>query len=133
MAERRPLRAGIALVENADPQKVEAFIRQATPPARNDSPMVAPPSAPVTNEIGRQDVMANTEPVRSARRERRSRPTPAMPIGLIPVTIRLRPEIAAALKRASLERQLAGENIRTQQEIVETALEPWLRSEGVLE
>jgi len=49
------------------------------------------------------------------------------------VTVRLRPELAVALKRASLERQLAGEELFTQQEIVEQALEPWLREEGYLD
>jgi hypothetical protein len=48
------------------------------------------------------------------------------------VTVRLRPEIAGALKRASLERQLAGEAPFTQQDLVEQALEPWLRTEGYL-
>ena len=48
------------------------------------------------------------------------------------MTVRLRPEIAVALKRASLERQLAGEELFTQQDIVEQALEPWLRQEGLL-
>ena len=38
-------------------------------------------------------------------------------------------EAAAALKRASLERQLAGEETYTQQDLVELALEPWLKSE----
>ncbi|MDX1926257.1 MAG: hypothetical protein SFV81_07060 [Pirellulaceae bacterium] len=54
------------------------------------------------------------------------------PVGLIPVTVRLRPDVAGALKRASLERELSGEAIFTQQDIVEQVLEPWLRSEGFL-
>jgi hypothetical protein len=54
------------------------------------------------------------------------------PVGLIPVTIRLRPEIAGALKRASLERQLEGEEVFTQQDLVEQALEPWLSTQGYL-
>lgn len=54
------------------------------------------------------------------------------PVGLIPVTVRLRPDVAGALKRASLERELSGEAIFTQQDIVEQALEPWLRREGFL-
>ncbi len=58
--------------------------------------------------------------------------TSIAPIGLIPVTVRLRPELAGALKRASLERQLAGEESYTQQELVEQALEPWLTSRGYL-
>jgi hypothetical protein len=53
-------------------------------------------------------------------------------VGLIPVTVRLRPEIAGALKRASLERELEGESIYTQQELVEQVLGPWLQSQGYL-
>ncbi len=52
---------------------------------------------------------------------------------LVPVTVRLRPEIASALKRASLERQLNGVSTFTQQDIVEEALLPWLRAEGLLD
>lgn len=63
---------------------------------------------------------------------KRVKPSKVTPIGLIPVTVRLRPEIAGALKRASLERQLQGEELYTQQDIVEQALEPWLREEGYL-
>ena len=47
--------------------------------------------------------------------------------------MRLKPEIAGALKRASLERQLAGEELFTQQDIVENLLEPWLHDQGYLE
>ncbi len=54
------------------------------------------------------------------------------PVGLVPITVRLRPQIAGALKRASLERELQGEELHTQQEIVSRALEPWLRNEGFL-
>ena len=55
-----------------------------------------------------------------------------LPVGLIPVTVRLRPQIAGGLKRASLERQLQGEEVYTQQDLVEQVLEPWLRSQGYL-
>ena len=65
-------------------------------------------------------------------RSRRKSPGIA-PVGLIPVTVRLRPELAGALKRASLERQLAGEEAYTQQELVEQALEPWLKSLGYID
>jgi hypothetical protein len=54
------------------------------------------------------------------------------PIGLVPVTVRLSPELAGALKRASLERQLNGVSTFTQQEIVQHLLEPWLKKEGYL-
>lgn len=66
-------------------------------------------------------------------RHRRTKSTGVAPVGLIPVTVRLRPELAGALKRASLERQLQGDELFTQQELVEQALEPWLRSEGYLD
>lgn len=49
------------------------------------------------------------------------------PIGMIPITVRLPPELAAALKRASLERQLAGADLCTQQDLVARALELWFR------
>ena len=54
------------------------------------------------------------------------------PIGLIPVTVRLRPEIAGGLKRASLERQLARAEYFSQQEIVERCLRIWLEQNGYL-
>jgi hypothetical protein len=54
------------------------------------------------------------------------------PVGLIPVTVRLRPAIAGALKRASLQRELEGQEIFSQQALVEQLLEPWLQDEGYL-
>ena len=62
-----------------------------------------------------------------------SPPTPlpttnnTFPVGLIPITVRLSPEIAGALKRISLERQLARADYFSQQEIVERALKAWLQ------
>jgi hypothetical protein len=47
-----------------------------------------------------------------------------------PVTTRIRADFATALKRASLERQLAGTTPNTLQEILEEALEPWLKTHG---
>lgn len=50
--------------------------------------------------------------------------------GRIPVTTRCRPEVASALKRASLQRQLAGVEPYYVQDIMEEALEAWLRDKG---
>ncbi|MGL4552756.1 MAG: hypothetical protein ACRC33_16395 [Gemmataceae bacterium] len=50
--------------------------------------------------------------------------------GRLPLTTRLRGDYAAALKRASLERQLAGQEPNTLQDILEEALGPWLRANG---
>ena len=62
----------------------------------------------------------------------KSRPSRVQPVALVPVTIRLRPELAGALKRASLERQLTGDPVFTQQDMVEEALTPWLKKAGFL-
>ncbi len=105
--ERRPLATAMQGIPNADPAAVRQFVTQErTPPTLNMSP---------TQAGGRQ-----------------ASSTVLTPVGLIPVTVRLRPALAGALKRASLERQLAGEEVFTQQELVEQALEPWLRSLGYL-
>ena len=46
--------------------------------------------------------------------------------GRVPLTTRCRPELASALKRASLKRQLEGKEPFHIQEIIEAALEKWL-------
>jgi len=56
---------------------------------------------------------------------------PSVPsIVRVPFTTRLRADFAAALKRASLERQLSGTTPNTLQDILEEALEPWLTVNG---
>ncbi len=124
MAERRPLTAGLTVVPpGADPDAVKAFVTQERRPegiheeARAQSERTA-------------DASFDADEYRTPRK-RKGRKSP-VPVGLIPVTVRLKPEFAAALKRASLERQLAGEEIFTQQDLVEIALEPWLKKEGFL-
>ena len=54
-------------------------------------------------------------------------------IGRVPLTTRVRSDFATALKRASLQRQLDGVSPNTLQDILEEALEPWLRSNGYLQ
>lgn len=49
-----------------------------------------------------------------------------------PLTSRLRMDVADALKRASLERQLSGETPSAVQDILEDALIPWLEKHGYL-
>ena len=53
-------------------------------------------------------------------------------VGRVPVGARMRTEIAAGLKRASLERQLQGIQPNSVQEILEEALELWLHKHGYL-
>lgn len=49
-----------------------------------------------------------------------------------PISTRIRADYATALKRASLERQLQGVEPNTLQDILEQAIEPWLRTNGYL-
>ena len=49
-----------------------------------------------------------------------------------PISTRIRADFAQALKRASLERQLSGTEPNTLQDILEEAIEPWLKSHSYL-
>jgi hypothetical protein len=53
-------------------------------------------------------------------------------INRVPISTRMREDFADALKRASLERQLERVEPNTLQEILEEAVEPWLKSHGYL-
>ena len=123
--ERRSLTAAVSAIPSADPQAVHDFIVQEsrTTPADASRQRLSQPPAP----------FAQPSATVPSARQRRSKSAGVTPVGLIPVTVRLRPELAGALKRASLERQLQGDELFTQQELVERALEPWLRSEGYLD
>ena len=50
----------------------------------------------------------------------------------VPISTRMRSDLATALKRASLERQLNRVEPNTLVEILEEAVEPWLRQHGYL-
>lgn len=54
------------------------------------------------------------------------------PMARMPLTTRIRADLAHALKRASLERQLHNVAPNSVQDILEAALEPWLRAHGYL-
>lgn len=54
------------------------------------------------------------------------------PVARSPISTRIRADFATALKRASLERQLKGIEPSTLQDILEEAIEPWLKSNGCL-
>ena len=56
--------------------------------------------------------------------------TPA--IAKSPISTRIRTDFALALKRASLERQLNGIEPNTLQDILEQAIEPWLKTNGYM-
>lgn len=59
--------------------------------------------------------------------------TPTTPtVARSPFSTRLRTDFTVALKRASLERQLRGIEPHTLIDILEQAIEPWLKSNGYL-
>lgn len=106
MAERRPLIAGIKPAGDVSPALEKQFVYgekgEGEKPAR----------LPATEE--------GTKPPAKGRD----------PVGRVPLTTRVRGDYAAALKRASLERQLNGQFPNTLQDILEEALGPWLRDHG---
>lgn len=117
MKERRSLVEGL----RADPemQKVEeAFVFGAKrkpdvanePVAQPHVPTVVTPQEPTTPAADRSIL-------------------PQMDLR-VPVTTRCRPEVASAIKRASLQRQLAGVEPFYVQDIMEEALEQWLKGNG---
>ena len=109
--------------EKLDPAVVESFVKHGTaaavepPVAEAKTPRAAPPrSAPESTQ----------EPAENGKT------AAVMTPGLIPVNVRVRPDIARALQTATLDRQLRGIEPHTKREIVEQALEAWLRKNGYL-
>jgi hypothetical protein len=89
-----------------------------------------------------EDFVFNNKP-KSSPAARHQPPAPVTDIGegkartgstvsRVPFTTRLRTDYSTALKRASLERQLKGVFPNTLQDMLEEALQPWLRSNGYL-
>ncbi|MBN9518200.1 hypothetical protein J0H58_06730 [bacterium] len=129
-----------------DPDAARAFVVQERP-----KPEVKPPPVRVVSEKAQPQQAADddVEEQEEAAGEGRRTTAPRKPTKpsaakrphaqrllatlLVPVTVRLRPEIASALKQASLQRQLNGIETYTQQDIVEEALVPWLQAEGLLD
>jgi hypothetical protein len=143
MAERRPLATPFANSPDADPETIRNFVKQEP---REPAPVAAPVVEPVAERsqqavrVVQQNERAAPEPRQPAEqrmspltRTKKKRASSITPVAPVPVTVRLKPEIAGALKRASLERQLAGEELFTQQDIVENLLEPWLHDQGYLD
>ena len=110
MAERRSLVEGIKPAVVIDRKAEEQFVFSNK--AKTDQP-ATPPIAPSPSTEAR-DARGQGSVTRA------------------PFTTRLRADFAEALKRASLERQLNKQFPNTLQDILEEALEPWLRSNGYI-
>jgi hypothetical protein len=110
MKERRTLVDGINPVDRTiEEQFVYASKAKPTTPGTAE-----PPSAPVSTPI--EHVAVDNASAGSR----------------LPLSTRIRSDYAIALKRASLERQLSGVRPSTLQDILEEALEPWLRKHGYI-
>jgi hypothetical protein len=105
MAERRPLIDGLKKPSPpVDPSREKEFVYTAKQPAAGDAP-------------------GSTKPVGTSRGNTQAK---------LPISTRIRADFATALKRASLERQLEGVEPNTLQDILEEAIEPWLRTHHYL-
>jgi hypothetical protein len=102
MAERRTLTEGLKATPRIDPSVAKEFILSGKGTG-DPRPVEAAPAA-----------------------------TPAPVVNRAPISTRVRADMAAALKRASLERQLKGVEPNTLQDILEEAIEPWLKANGYL-
>lgn len=89
---------------------------------------VKPPAPPVDPKAEKDFVFQN-----KAQGEGASAPSTTTPvIPRSPLSTRIRTDFAKALKHASLDRQLKGVEPYTISDILEQALEPWLKSNGYL-
>jgi hypothetical protein len=109
MMGRRSLAEGLKTGGGLDPALEEAFVYRDKGKATNPEPPPAP-----------------------AAEGRDGKGQSASQVGRVPLTIRFRSDFAAVLKRASLQRQLDGVTPHTLQDILEEALEPWLKNNGYL-
>jgi hypothetical protein len=112
----------------ADRQKEKAFVyadadrpdeEKPRPPKRKPEPKARPKEKPTEKREGEEPIPVPATPMSAA-------------TGRMPLTTRIRIDFGTALKRASLERQLSGEKPNTVQDILEEALEPWLKAKGFL-
>lgn len=100
-----------------EPSVASQFIKSGSVASSSPSPDVDKPMAKKTSS-GRSSPRSKTAVIKPA---------------LIAIHVRVQPEIAAALKSASLDRQLRGVERFSKRDIVEEALEPWLVENGYME
>ena len=96
---------------------------------------IEPPAPPVDPETARKFIHGDKlpEPIDvsgSANHPEQSAKTQS--VNRVPISTRIRSDLSSALKRCSLERQLKGIEPNTLQDILEQAIEPWLRSNGYI-
>jgi hypothetical protein len=88
---------------------------------------------PVAPEIARRFISGDPDAAKPAAVNPAASPPSSQPLNRVPISTRMRGDFAAALKRASLERQLNSVEPNTLQDILEEAVEPWLRANGYIQ
>jgi hypothetical protein len=137
VAGRRTLVEGLKAKPKADRRKELAFVRGEPDTAETEEPKPSKPKAERKERPERTKATKSKPEPKEQREGEEPTPTPAPSAtpaytGRVPLTTRIRSDLATALKRASLERQLANEKPNTVQDILEEALEPWLKDKGYL-
>jgi len=87
------------------------------------------PAAPPVDPKREADFVYNKKPTE---REAAAAANASPVVGRSPLSTRIRTDFVVALKRASLERQLHGIEPHTLIDILEQAIEPWLKSNGYI-
>lgn len=139
MKTRRTLANAVTMSPDA-----EAFIRGAPTRSEDVAPIKSTAGTTCVESLqppAETQGAGDTSPVtatslRSSRRRRAEAPQPEPAFYgdlLVPLTTRIRPATANALRRAHLEQRLRHARPATQQEIVEDALDAWLARHGFLE
>jgi hypothetical protein len=134
MVSRRSLIAGLNPDENIDPDEAENFIAGRDPRQRTissgavaaSSPIVEPRPPAAEQPPSPQPLASSSTSVAAVA------PSPLAGVGRVPIGARVRTDLAVALKRASLERQLTGREPFAIQDILEDAITMWLLKNGHL-
>jgi hypothetical protein len=108
----------------------------ATKDRRPLSEGLTPPAPPVDPEIARKFIHGDKLPAEAGEGPQpaapKQSPSATQALSRVPISTRIRGDFAAALKRCSLERQLHGTEPNTLQDILEEAIEPWLKNNGYM-
>jgi hypothetical protein len=85
---------------------------------------------PVAPEVAKRFISGDSDMASAAAANPAVSSTSSQALNRVPISTRIRGDFAAALKRASLERQLNAVEPNTLQDILEEAIEPWLKANG---
>jgi hypothetical protein len=131
MTARRQLIEGLKTLDpNIDVEQAEEFISG----GKNPKPERQAPHRPQTTSQAAEETPAPKPPLPASvlAAAQVAPSSPLTGVGRVPVGARVRTELAASLKRASLERQLQGIQPNSVQDILEDAIELWLHKHGLL-